>query len=238
MAAARAVDRNPLSYDQGPSKPPLLETTIGANFADTATKYAHSDALVDVRAGRRLRYAELMDSVRRLATGLVQAGIRVGDRVGIWAPNRWEWVLVQYATAEIGAILVTVNPAYRAGELEYALRQSGVAMVIAAPDFKGADYAAMLAEVAPRCQALSDMVFLDSDRWDELAGAEPDLTALQKIAATLDSRDPVNIQYTSGTTGYPKGATLSHRNILNNGYLVGELLEYTAQDRICIPVPF
>jgi fatty-acyl-CoA synthase len=239
---AEVLDRNPLSYDlsydRGPSKPPLLETTLGANFADTATKYAHSDALVDVRAGRRWSYAELLGSVRRLATGLVRAGIGVGDRVGIWAPNRWEWVLVQYATAEIGAILVTVNPAYRARELEHALRQSGVAMVIVAQDFKGADYATMLAEVAPRCPALSDMVFLDSDRWDELAGAEPDLTALQKIAATLDSRDPVNIQYTSGTTGYPKGAMLSHRNILNNGYLVGELLEYTTRDRICIPVPF
>jgi fatty-acyl-CoA synthase len=239
---AEALDRNPLShdlsYDQGPSKPPLLESTIGANFADAAAKYAHRDALVDVRAGRRWSYAELLDSVRRLATGLVRAGIGARDRVGIWAPNRWEWVLVQYATAEIGAVLVTVNPAYRARELEYTLRQAGVAMVIAASGFKDADYATMLAEVAPRCGAMSDMVFLESDRWDELASAEPDLTALQKIRATLDSRDPINIQYTSGTTADPKGATLSHRNILNNGYLVGELLEYTADDRICIPVPF
>jgi fatty-acyl-CoA synthase len=161
----------------------------------------------------------------------------VGDRVGIWAPNRWEWVLVQYATAEIGAILVTVNPAYRAGELEYALRQSGVSMVIAAPHFKTTDYAAMLDEVAPRCPGLSDVVLLESDRWDELAATDADLTTLRKIA-TLDGHAPVTIQYTSGTTGYPKAATLSHRNVLNNGYLVGELLGYTAQDRICIPVPF
>jgi fatty-acyl-CoA synthase len=242
VAAAGVADPSPLSYDlsydQGPSKPPLLEMTIGANFADTATKYAHCDALVDVRAGRRWSYAELLVSVRRLATGFLRAGIGVGDRVGIWAPNRWESVLVQYATAEIGAILVTVNPAYRAGELEYALRQSGVAMVIAAPSFKSTDYATMLAEVAPRCPDVTDVVLLDSDRWDELAGADADLTALNEIAATLNNRDPVSIQYTSGTTGYPKAATLSHRNVLNNGYLVGELLEYTAQDRICIPVPF
>ena len=238
MATAGAADANPLSFDQGPSWPPLLETTIGANFANTAAKYGRRDALVDVAADRRWSYSELLIAVRRLATGLVRAGIGVGDRVGIWAPNRWEWVLVQYATAEIGAILVTINPAYRAGELEYALRQSGVAMVIAAPHFKAADYAAMLGEVAPRCRGLRDVVLLDSDRWDELAATEADLTALRKIGTAFDGHDPVNIQYTSGTTGYPKAATLSHRNILNNGYLVGELLDYTAQDRICIPVPF
>jgi fatty-acyl-CoA synthase len=227
-----------LSYDRGPSDPPLLETTIGANFAATAAEYAQREALVDVAAGRRWSYAELLASVRGLATGLVRAGIRAGDRVGIWAPNRWEWVLVQYATAEIGAILVTINPAYREHELEYALRQSGVAMVIGARDFKTTDYAAMLHGVAPRCPDLVDVVLLDSERWDELAGTEADPAGLAEIAAALDCRDPINIQYTSGTTGYPKAATLSHRNILNNGYLVGELLGYTARDRICIPVPF
>jgi fatty-acyl-CoA synthase len=227
-----------LSYERGPSDPPLLESTIGANFAATADAYAQRDALVDVAAGRRWSYAELLVAVRQLATGLVWAGIRAGDRVGIWAPNRWEWVLVQYATAEIGAILVTINPAYRARELEYALRQSGVAMVIAARDFKTTDYAAMLYEVAPRCPDLGDVVLLDSERWDQLAGTETDPAGLAEIAAALDCRDPINIQYTSGTTGYPKAATLSHRNILNNGYLVGELLGYTERDRICIPVPF
>ncbi len=232
---AGAVD---LSYDKGACEPGLLETTIGANFAETAAQYADRDALVDVRAGRRWSYSELLSAVRRLATGLVRAGIGAGDRVGIWAPNRWEWVLVQYATAEIGAILVNINPAYRARELEYAIRQSGVAMVIAAPGFKGVDYAPMLAEVAPRCPGLSDVVFMESERWDELAGAQADPSALTTVAARLRNSDPVNIQYTSGTTGYPKAATLSHRNILNNGYLVGELLDYTAQDRICIPVPF
>jgi fatty-acyl-CoA synthase len=238
VAAVGAAESNPLSYERGPSEPALLEATIGANLADAAAKCPQRDALVDVAAGRRWSYAELLASVRRLATGLVRAGIGVGDRVGIWAPNRWEWVLVQYATAEIGAILVTVNPAYRVRELEYALRQSGVAMVIAARHFKATDYAAMLDEVAPHCPGLSEVVLLDGDRWAELSGMEADPTTLREIAATLDPRDPINIQYTSGTTGYPKAATLSHRNILNNGYLVGELLEYTARDRICIPVPF
>ncbi len=227
-----------LSYERGPREPALLETTIGANLAATAAEHPQRDALVDVAAGRRWNYAELLGSVRRLATGLVRAGIGVGDRVGIWAPNRWEWVLVQYATAEIGAILVTINPAYRARELGYALRQSGVSMVIAAQRFKDTDYAAMLDEAAPYCPALSRVVLLDSDRWEELAGTEADHAALAQIAARIDRHDPVNIQYTSGTTGYPKAATLSHRNILNNGYLVGELLEYTERDRICIPVPF
>jgi fatty-acyl-CoA synthase len=226
------------SYEHGPAEPDLIETTIGANFAATAAKHPLRDALVDVAAGRRWTYAELLDAVRRLATGLVRTGIGSGDRVGIWAPNAWEWVLVQYATAEIGAILVNLNPAYRARELEYALTQSGVSMVIAAPGFKDADYAAMLAEIMPRCPGLTEAVFTDSDRWDELAGAAADPEALRQIASTLDSGDPINIQYTSGTTGYPKGVTLSHRNILNNGYLVGELLGYTEQDRICIPVPF
>jgi len=236
--AAAGAAHNPLSSDRGPSKPPLLETTIGANFADNAAKHAQRDALVDFAAGRRWSYAELLGSVRRLATGFLRAGIGVGDRVGIWAPNRWEWVLVQYATADIGAILVTVNPAYRAVELEYALRQSGATMVIAARNFKTSDYAAMLDEVTGRCPGLRDVVFLESERWDELVATEIDPTALGQVAAALDRHDPINIQYTSGTTGYPKAATLSHRNILNNGYLVGELLDYTAEDRICIPVPF
>lgn len=227
-----------LSYERGPSDPPLLEITIGANLAATADQHAQRDALVDAASGRRWSYAELLASVRGLASGLLRAGIRPGDRVGIWAPNRWEWVLVQYATAEIGAILVTINPAYRERELDYALKQSGVAMVIAARGFKTTDYAAMLHDVAPRCPDLAEAVLLGSERWDELAATDIDPTGLAQIATALDCRDPINIQYTSGTTGYPKAATLCHRNILNNGYLVGELLGYTAEDRICIPVPF
>jgi fatty-acyl-CoA synthase len=232
------ANRKTLSYERGSSEPPLLETTIGANFADTATRFGFRDALVDVAAGWRWSYAELLADVRRLATGLLAAGIGPGDRVGIWAPNRWEWVLVQYATAEIGAILVTINPAYRSRELAFALKQSGAAMVIAAPGFKDANYSAMLSEVAPECPALRDVVLMEGDRWAELAGTDTDLPALQRTAATVQPTDPINIQYTSGTTGSPKGVTLTHRNILNNGYLVGELLDYTEHDRICIPVPF
>ncbi|WP_158019253.1 AMP-binding protein [Mycobacterium basiliense] len=212
--------------------------TIGANLAAAAATHGDNGALVDVHAGRRWSYAELLADVRRLATGLIAAGIGVGDRVGIWAPNRWEWVLVQYATAEIGAILVTLNPAYRARELEYALRQSGVALVFAARGFKDTDYTAILADVAPRCPDLRDVVILEGDLWHQLAGPDTDRNALRKVAAKLAAADPINLQYTSGTTGYPKGVTLTHRNILNNGYLVGELLQYTAGDRICIPVPF
>lgn len=227
-----------LSYERGPSTPPLLEVTIGANLAGTATSFGHRDALVDVTAGRRWTYAELLTDVRRLATGLLRAGIRRGDRVGIWSPNRWEWVLVQYATAEVGAILVAINPAYRLGELTYALKQSGVALVIAAPGFKDASYAEMLAEAAPECPDLRAVVLMETKGWEELADAEPDAGTLSSAARQLASTDPINIQYTSGTTGHPKGVTLTHRNILNNGYLVGELLGYNERDRICIPVPF
>ncbi|MCV7006854.1 MULTISPECIES: AMP-binding protein [Mycobacterium] len=233
-----ATERRPLSYERGPDTPALLETTIGANIADTATTFGARDALVDVAAGRRWSYRDFVADVRRLATGLLRAGVRAGDRIGIWAPNRWEWVLVQYATAEIGAILVTINPAYRARELAYALRQSGIAMVIAAAGFKDADYVAMLTEVRSDCAELRDVVIMGTAGWDELAGSDADPAALAQAAAALAPTDPINIQYTSGTTGYPKGVTLSHRNILNNGYLVGELLDYTEHDRICIPVPF
>src|SRR5699024_9973830 len=176
--------------------------------------------------------------VRALATGLLGAGIAPGERVGIWAPNRWEWMAVQYATAEIGAILVNINPAYRLRELEYALTRSEIAMVIAAPEFKDADYAAMLAEVAPRCPDLRETVLLGSPRWTALAGTATDEDRVDAVAQTLSPDDPINIQYSSGTTGAPKGATLTHRNILNNGYLVGELIDYTEADRICVPVPF
>ncbi|WP_241010666.1 AMP-binding protein [Mycobacterium camsae] len=233
-----ATEPRPLSYERGPGVPALLETTIGANLVDTAMVFGSHDALVDVAAGRRWSYTDFVTDVRRLATGLLRAGVKAGDRIGIWAPNRWEWVLVQYATAEVGAILVTINPAYRSRELAYALRQSGIAMVIAAPGFKDADYLSMLTEVRADCVDLRDVVIMGTADWDELAGADADSVALAQAAATLAPTDPINIQYTSGTTGYPKGVTLSHRNILNNGYLVGELLEYTEQDRICIPVPF
>lgn len=232
------VESAGLAYARGTTRPALLETTIGANLAATAAAYPDRDALVDVAGRRRWTYTEFLADVRRLATGLIAAGVRTGDRVGIWAPNRWEWVTVQYATAEIGAVLVNINPAYRSHELQYVIEQSGLAMVISAPSFKTSDYAALLTEVTPHCPGLREVVFLDSRRWDELMGCEPDQRELARLAGTLDAGDPINIQYTSGTTGSPKGATLSHRNILNNGYLVGESLGYTAADRICVPVPF
>lgn len=225
------------SYARGGTQPALLETTIGANLAAIASAFPDRDALVDVPSGRRWSYAELVVDVRRLATGLLRAGISTGDRVGIWAPNCAEWVLTQYATAQIGAILVNINPAYRSHELAYALKQSGVAMVISASRFKTSDYVGMLGAVAPECPDLREVVVIASSRWQELAGTSIDATALAQVAAALHARDPINIQYTSGTTGYPKGATLTHRNILNNGYLVGELLGYTEADRICLPVP-
>ncbi|HEU4360201.1 MAG TPA: AMP-binding protein [Mycobacterium sp.] len=226
------------SYARGDVEPPLLEATIGGALAAAAAAYPDCDALVDIPARRRWTYAQLREDVRRLATGLIRAGVRAGDRVGIWAPNCAEWVLVQYATAEIGAVLVNINPAYRAHELQYAVQQSGLTMMISAPSFKTSDYVALLSEVAPRCAGLREVVFTNSARWEELIGAEADIGALAQIATTLTNHDAINIQYTSGTTGYPKGATLSHRNILNNGYLVGELLHYTEADRICLPVPF
>ncbi|AZM92404.1 MULTISPECIES: AMP-binding protein [Streptomyces] len=228
------------SHASGSHRVPLLEETIGDNLDRTVRRFPDRDALVDVAAGRRWTYAELAADVDVLALGLLDLGITAGDRVGIWAPNRAEWTLVQYATAKIGAILVTVNPAYRSHELEYVLNQSGMRLLVAADSFKGSDYAAMIEEVRPRCADLEFTVLLGGPQWDSLRerGALGDPADLARAAAALDPGDPVNIQYTSGTTGFPKGATLSHRNILNNGFFVGELCGYTERDRVCVPVPF
>ena len=195
-------------------------------------------ALVDIPAGLRYSYAELKREVDALALGLLAAGIGKGDRVGIWSPNRAEWTVTQYATAKIGAILVNINPAYRTSELEFVLNQSGCKLLVAAQRLKTSDYAAMIAEVRPFCADLEQVVLLETPEWDALldAGRHGDASELDAIALSTD--DPINIQYTSGTTGFPKGATLSHHNILNNGFFVGELCHYTEQDRICIPVPF
>ncbi|MGW6915802.1 AMP-binding protein [Kitasatospora sp. NPDC054939] len=229
-----------LSISAGPTDTPLLDHTIGAALDRAVRDFPDREALVDVPSGRRWTYRQLAAEVDLVALGLLGLGVRRGDRVGIWAPNRPEWVLVQYATARIGAILVTVNPGYRAHELAYVLQQSGARTVVAAPSFKTSDYAAMLAEAAPSCPDLRDTVLLDSEAWHGLrtAGAAADPARLAAAAAELDADDPINIQYTSGTTGFPKGATLSHRNILNNGYFVGALCGYTEHDRICVPVPF
>jgi fatty-acyl-CoA synthase len=228
------------SYASGTSTVPLLGDTIGVNLDRTVARYGDREAMVDCAAGRRWTYRALADDVTAVALGLLELGVGKGDRVGIWSPNRAEWTLVQYATAKIGAILVNINPAYRVHELEYVLNQAGIRTLVSAPDFKTSDYATMITEVRPRCPAIVDVVLLDSPGWADLlaAGRAADPARLTGIADTLTADDPINIQYTSGTTGFPKGATLSHHNILNNGFFVGELCGYTEIDRICIPVPF
>ncbi|MGV9928358.1 AMP-binding protein [Nocardia rhamnosiphila] len=229
-----------LSYSQGESEHPLLETTIPESLHRSAARFADRDALIDLPAARRWSYRELRRDVLTMAAGLLRLGLRPGDRIGIWAPNCAEWVLTQYATAEAGLILVNLNPAYRLAEVQYALGQSGCRAVIAAPSFRDADYGAMLTGVTPHCPQLSSIILIGSPQWTELF-AEPtgvELRDLADLTACLTADDPINIQYTSGTTGTPKGATLSHRNILNNGYFVGELCAYTDADRICVPVPF
>jgi fatty-acyl-CoA synthase len=228
------------SYARGDSTAAMLDETIGANLDRAVARFGDRDALISCAQERRYSYAELGAAVDEVARALMAAGLAAGDRIGIWSPNCAEWTLVQYATAKLGAILVNVNPAYRTSELQYALRQSGCRMLVAAPAFKTSDYRAMIAEVGPSLPALERLIFLDSADWGELlAGAgEVPAEALDARSAALAPDDAINIQYTSGTTGFPKGATLTHRNILNNGYFVGEGCHYTEEDRICIPVPF
>ncbi|MFL5816306.1 MAG: AMP-binding protein, partial [Conexibacter sp.] len=228
------------AHVRGPLTGELIEQTIGENFEQTVARFADRDALVVRHQDVRLTYAQLDAEVDRVARALMAAGLEAGDRIGIWAPNCAEWVLVQYATAKAGIVLVNVNPAYRTSELEYALRQSGCRMLIAARTFKTSDYAAMAAEVAPRLPALERVVLLDGPEWEDLLGAGEQVApeALRARMASLTCTDPINIQYTSGTTGFPKGATLSHRNILNNGFRVGEGCGYDERDRVCVPVPF
>ncbi|GAA0968294.1 AMP-binding protein [Actinocorallia libanotica] len=228
------------SYSSGVSSAPLLGDTIGVNFDRTAAAHPDREALVDCAAGRRWTYGELAAEVDAVALGLLESGVGQGDRVGIWSPNRAEWVFVQYATAKIGAILVNVNPAYRLHELEFVLQQAGIRTLIATPGFKTSDYTGMIAEVRPRCPELRDVVLIGEESWDALVarGRRADAARLAQAGESLSADDPINIQYTSGTTGFPKGATLSHHNILNNGFFVGEMCGYTEADRICIPVPF
>ncbi|MBF6089593.1 AMP-binding protein [Nocardia cyriacigeorgica] len=226
------------SYTSGISETPLLGDTIGANLDRTAAAFGDREALVDCPSGRRWTYRELRAAVDSLATGLAARGIAAGDRVGIWAPNCPEWFLIQYATAKIGAVLVNINPAYRTSELQYVLDQAGVRMLVSAPEFKTSNYVAMIEQVRPACPGLEQVLILGTPEWETLAGTDADQELLSSRAAELSMDDPINIQYTSGTTGFPKGATLSHHNILNNGYFVGELCGYSEQDRICVPVPF
>ncbi|MFI8192645.1 AMP-binding protein [Streptomyces sp. NPDC085946] len=231
---ARATGAPPPSYAHGTGTTPLLGDTVGASLDRAVAAWPDREALVDVPSGRRWTYARFASDVDELARALLAAGIAKGDRVGIWAVNCPEWVIVQYATARIGAIMVNINPAYRTHEVAYVLRQAGVSLLFASLRHKASDYRAMAEQVRGDCPDLRETVYFGDPSWEALLRrAAPDARYEE-----LSCDDPVNIQYTSGTTGFPKGATLSHHNILNNGYFVGELIGYTEQDRVCVPVPF
>ena len=226
------------SYAHGASPVGLLGETIGDNLRRTVERHAERDALVSRHQGFRATYGEFWDLTSRCAKGLLARDVKKGDRVGIWSPNRYEWVVVQYATARIGAILVNINPAYKTSELEYALNQSGVSFLVLAKAFRTNDYVTMLGGVRGRCADLRESLVLE-EGWEQLlkdGDGVPD-SALAELEPALQFDDAINIQYTSGTTGFPKGATLSHHNILNNGFFIGEGIHYTADDRVCIPVP-
>jgi fatty-acyl-CoA synthase len=228
------------SYAAGETTPALLEETIGANLERIVAEHGDREALVEVSSGRRWTYASFDADVNALARGLIAAGIAKGDRVGVWAPNCAEWTMVQYATAKVGAIIVNVNPAYRTHELAYALNQSGLRLLVSAESFKTSDYRAMVEEVRRDTLALERVVYIGTDDWTDLVAGGTDLPddAVAERMSTLEPGDPINIQYTSGTTGFPKGATLSHRNILNNGFFVTDTINFTHEDRLAIPVPF
>jgi len=228
-----------LSYVHGASDKPLLGEPIFQNLRRTADRGGDGEALVAPQQNYRATYRELVEQSEVVARGLMARGVKKGDRVGIWSPNRYEWVIVQYATAAMGAILVNINPAYRTSELEYALNQSGISFLILAAGFRQTDYRAMLAEIKGRCPELREALVLE-DGWEALKRDASKVSAsqLREVEATLQFDDPINIQYTSGTTGFPKGATLTHHNILNNGFFIGERLKYSEGDRVCIPVPF
>ena len=219
---------------------PLLEETIGSAFDRTVAAHPDHVALVVPFQEVRLTYRQLAERVDRLARGLMAMGLQVGDRLGMWSPNNAEWVYVQFAAAKAGVVLVNINPAYQTEELRYALAQSGCRAVVSAKGFKTSDYARMIAEVRPSLPDLEHVVLLDTPDWDALLASGDSIEQHELVARgqSLTNSDPINIQYTSGTTGFPKGATLSHRNLLNNGYFLGEGFRYTDADRVCIPVPF
>jgi fatty-acyl-CoA synthase len=228
------------SYAAGPTDSPIIEETIGENFERIVWANPDAEAVVDVAGDRRWSYRELNAEVDLIARALMSLGVAQGERIGIWAPNCPEWTIVQYAAAKIGAILVNINPAYRTHELAYVLNQSGVRTMISATEFKTSDYVRMVEEVRADTPDLEEVLFLGTDDWTRLRDRAGAVTEdhLRARMASLSNTDPINIQYTSGTTGFPKGATLSHRNILNNGFFVTEQINLGPDDRLCIPVPF
>ena len=225
------------SYDHGTGGTPLLGETIGRNLDRTIARVPDAEALVSCHQSVRYTYAEFGQALDRLAGGMLAAGLGKGDRVGVWGPNRAEWALVQYATAKLGVILVNINPAYRTNELEYALGQSGCRLVFAAEEVKGSDFVSMIEQVRPSLPGLERPIFFGTDEWEEIAAGGASVDEVRAAGELLDFDEPINIQYTSGTTGFPKGATLSHHNILNNAYFLARLLAYTERDRVCVPVP-
>jgi fatty-acyl-CoA synthase len=236
MSTGSAVQRT--SYEHGTSTTPLIGDPIGRLLEQTASRFGDREAVVSRAQGVRLTYAELDARVTLLARGLLDLGLRRADRVGIWSPNNVEWLLLQYATAKLGVLLVNINPAYRSHELSFVLQQSGCRVLVAAPSFKTSDYRAMVGEVRGECPSLEHAVFLGDPAWEALFDPTTPADAVTTASAELSADDAINIQYTSGTTGFPKGATLSHHNLANNGFFVGEICGYTEVDRICVPVPF
>lgn len=229
----------PLSYVYGTSEVPLLGQTIGGNLKSTVEKYPHQEALVCVHQDYRATYQEFYNQTTAVAKALIFLGAKSGDRIGIWASNRYEWVLLQYATARIGSILVNINPAYRTHELTYVLNQSEIRFIFSSLSFKTSNYKEMVEYAKEVCPSLENEIFFD-DNWEDFVNNGQDISdeVLHSFEEHVQFDDPVNIQYTSGTTGFPKGVTLSHHNILNNGYFIGIRLKYTEKDRVCIPVPF
>ncbi|UTX50676.1 AMP-binding protein [Chryseobacterium sp. MA9] len=229
----------PLSYVYGTSEIPLLGQTIGANLKSTVEKYPHQEALVCVHQNYRATYQEFYNQTTAVAKALLLLGAKAGDRIGIWSSNRYEWVLLQYATARIGTILVNINPAYRTHELTYVLNQSEVRFIFSSLSFKSSNYKEMVEYAKEVCPTLEHEIFFD-ENWEAFVNNGQDISdeVLHSFEEHVQFDDPVNIQYTSGTTGFPKGVTLSHHNILNNGYFIGIRLKYTEKDRVCIPVPF
>lgn len=246
------------SYVSGPSTKPLLYKTIGEALDDAAARWATREALVVRHQGVRFTWAELQAEAEAVAAGLLALGLEPGDRVGIWAPNCMEWVLTQFATAKAGLILVNINPAYRSSELDYALNKVGCRALVAAARFKSSDYLAMIQALVPevarsrpgalkaaRAPALEILIRLGDEETPGFFnfsalrsfGGAAERARLAELKGVLQPDDPINIQFTSGTTGQPKGATLTHHNILNNGYFVGEAIGCTSEDRLCIPVP-